>query len=112
LAQSRGRTERREKFSLDYGDTVLYLDKQYSIVAKDGTRVGFDDERFHMPPDLDSEQIKYTCVRIYRMLAKRDLTAKVQDFAKQMSVTPTAVKINGAKTQWGSCSNKKNLNFS
>jgi hypothetical protein len=29
-----------------------------------------------------------------------------------MSVTPIAVKINSAKTRWGSCSNKKSLNFS
>ena len=34
------------------------------------------------------------------------------DFAKRMDVTPTAIKINGAKTRWGSCSAKKSLNFS
>ena len=29
-----------------------------------------------------------------------------------MSVTPSAVRINGAKTRWGSCSGKKSINFS
>jgi predicted metal-dependent hydrolase len=46
------------------------------------------------------------------MLAKRDLTEKALAFAKQMGVMPTAIKINGAKTRWGSCSSKKSLNFS
>lgn len=112
LAQSTERAEQREKFTLAYGDTVTYRGKQYPITTKDGGRVGFDDERFYMPPNLTSEQIKTACVQIYRMLAKRDIPDKVLNFAKQMSVTPIAVKINGAKTRWGSCSGRKSMNFS
>ena len=111
-AQSSERLEKRENFTLDYGDTVLYRGKDYPIAAKNGNRIGFDDTAFYMPPDLSMEQIKAACVQIYRMLAKRDLTAKTLDFAKQMGVTPTAVKINGAKTRWGSCSAKKSINYS
>jgi predicted metal-dependent hydrolase len=29
-----------------------------------------------------------------------------------MGVSPAAVKVNSARTKWGSCSGKKNLNFS
>ena len=112
LALSNERIEQRANFCLHYNDTVLYRNKQYPIAAKSGDRVGFDDERFYMPPGLDPEQIKYVCIQIYRMLAKRDLTEKVVGFAKRMSVMPIAVKINGAKTRWGSCSAKKSLNFS
>jgi len=112
LAKSGEQAQQRENFTLNYGDLVTYFGKQYPITAKTGGRVGFDDECFYMPPDLSQEQIKYACVQIYRLLAKRDLTNKVIDFAKQMSVTPIAVKINGAKTRWGSCSGKKSLNFS
>ena len=108
LAASSERLAQRKNFSLDYGDCVTYRSKQYPIVAKEGKRVGFDEERFYMPP----EQIKAACVQIYRSLAKRDLTPKVLDFAKQMQVTPVAVKINGANFRWGSCSTKKSLNFS
>ena len=112
LAESNERQEQRATFTLNYNDLALYCGKAYPIAAKTGGRVGFDDERFYMPPDLTSEQIKYACVQIYRMLAKRDLTNKVLAFAKQMGVMPIAVKINGAKTRWGSCSGKKSLNFS
>jgi predicted metal-dependent hydrolase len=112
LAQSNEQAAQRENFSLDYGDFVTYRGKEYPITAKTGNRLGFDDERFYMPSDLSPEQIKAACVQIYRLLAKRDLTNKVLDFAKQMGVMPTAVKINGAKTRWGSCSSRKSLNFS
>ncbi len=112
LAESTERREQRDAFCLNYGDTIMYLGKMYPIAAKQGGRVGFDGERFYMPPDLNHDQIKYTCTRLYRMLAKHDLTNKVLDFAKRMNVQPIAVKVNGAKSRWGSCSGKKSLNFS
>jgi predicted metal-dependent hydrolase len=112
LAKSREQSERRGAFALNYGDTVLYRGKEYPIAVKNGSRIGFDDTAFYMPPNLTPEQIKSACVQIYRMLAKRDLTAKTLGFAKQMNVMPAAVKINGARTRWGSCSGKKSINFS
>ena len=112
LAQCSERQEQRDSFTLDYSSTVLYHGKQYPITAKAGNRIGFDGTGFYMPPDLPPEQIKAACVQIYRILAKRDLTEKTHDFAKQMSVTPTSVKINGAKTRWGSCSGRKSINYS
>ncbi|MDR0490402.1 MAG: M48 family metallopeptidase [Oscillospiraceae bacterium] len=112
LAQSNERLEQREKFSLTYGSSILYRGKNCLISAKPGNMVSFADEQFYMPPDLSPEQVMRACVQIYRLLAKRDLTHKVLDFAKQMSVMPIAVKINGAKARWGSCSGKKSINFS
>jgi len=64
-------------------------------------------ERSEQCERLDAESIEK-----YRKLAKRDLTGRALRFAKLMSVTPAAIKINGAKTRWGSCSAKKNINFS
>jgi predicted metal-dependent hydrolase len=48
----------------------------------------------------------------YKRKANDIIPARVQYFAGIMSVTPTAVKINAAKTRWGSCSAKRSLNFS
>jgi predicted metal-dependent hydrolase len=112
LAASSDQAARRECFSLEYGDSVTYRGRQYPIIAKDGSRIGFDSVNFYMPPDLTTEQIKSACVQIYRKLAKRDLAERIAGFAERMSVVPAAIKINGAKTRWGSCSAKKNLNFS
>jgi predicted metal-dependent hydrolase len=72
----------------------------------------FKDERFCIPPGLTAVQIKQVCVQLYRMLAKRDLGSMVHDFAKRMSLTPSAVKISNSKARWGSCSVRRNLNFS
>jgi len=112
LTLSGARTKQRESFCLTYGSMVIYRGKQYPIAAKNGSHIGFDGQSFYMPPGLDAKQIKSACIQIYRMLAKRDITEKALACAKQMSVTPAAIKINGAKTRWGSCSSKKSLNFS
>ena len=112
LEASSTRQAQREKFTLTYGDSILFRGKQYPIAARDGSRAGFADGQFFMPPGLDPEQIKHVCIQLYRMLAKRDLVNRVSSFAKQMSVAPAAVKISGAKARWGSCSAKKSLNFS
>lgn len=112
LAQSQERAKKRGSFSLNYGDTVIYRGEQFPITAKDGNRVGFENSRFYMPPNLSSEQIKQACVQIYKILAKRDLTEKTLAFAKRMNVMPTAVKITSAATRWGSCSGKKSINYS
>jgi len=106
------RMEKRDNFILNYGDTIIYRNQKYIISGREGNRMGFDNTSFYMPKDLNNEEIKYTCVEIYRRLAKRDLTKKVLDFAKIMGVSPSAVKISNAKTRWGSCSGKNSLNFS
>ena len=106
------RMAQRNDFRLIYGDYVTYRGKQYPIVGKPGDRIGYDGLCFYMPPDLSPEQIKYACIDIYRNLAKRHLTEKAYALAKEMSVTPSAVKINSAKSRWGSCSSKKSVNFS
>jgi predicted metal-dependent hydrolase len=112
LTASRERLVQKQAFSLNYGDAILYRGREYPIAAKDGDRIGFDDTVFYMPPNLSPHKIKLACVKIYRMLAGRDLTARTLDFAERMSVAPAAVKINGAKTRWGSCSSRQSINFS
>ena len=112
LAKSQERLAQQEAFSKDYGDMVTYRGVEYPIVARAGNRVGFGDEAFFMPPGFSTDEIIAACVQIYRLLAKRDLTLRTLDFAKKMGCMPCAVKINGAKSRWGSCSGKKSINFS
>jgi len=112
LAESNGKKALRKDFSLNYGDYLMYRGKQYPITIKQGDRVGFDDEGFYIPPDLTPEQIKHACIQIYRVLAKRDLTKIALALSGKMSVTPTAIRINSAKSRWGSCSVRESVNFS
>ena len=107
LADSQSCVEQREAFTLSYGDTVTFRGAEYPLTAKAGKRAGFDGERFYLPPDFSPEQVKPTVVQIYRRLAKLHLAERVARYAGLMNVSPAAVKINGAKTRWGSCSTKK-----
>jgi len=112
LAKSNERVMQRNSFMITYGDSVTYRGKQHPVTGRSGNRIGFDEAGFYVPPNLEPDQIKYACVQIYRLLAKQYLTQKTLAYAGEMSVMPTAIKINSAKTRWGSCSSKKSVNFS
>jgi predicted metal-dependent hydrolase len=98
-------------FEVDYGCRVPYRGRDYLVGGVIGRKVFFDN-CFCVPLYLTPEQIKRGCIQIYRLLARKDLTEKVAEYAKIMGVEPASIKINGAKTRWGSCSAKKSLNFS
>ena len=112
LAQSELNAKQRGAFTLNYGDAAMFCGTEYPLLAESGMRIGFDGERFFMPPSLSPEQIKSAVVQIYRRLAKLHLTRRVAQYAGLMNVSPSVVKISGAKNRWGSCSAKKSLNFS
>ncbi len=112
LAIKIAQQEQKSKFTLNYGDTIFYRGKEYPITAKHGNNSGFDETAFYLPQNFNSEQIKIALIKIYKQLAKRDLPIKVTQFAKLMNVAPNAIKINSAKTMWGSCNGKNNINFS
>ena len=114
LNKHEGLAEKRGLFSLNYGDKVLYHGKEYPFVARSGNRVGFDDIAlcFYIPPNLSPERVKAAVIQIYKMLAKRYLTERVLNYQPIMGVSVTNLKINSAKTRWGSMSGKKSVNFS
>ena len=112
LAKAQANAKLREAFMLNYGDTATFRGTEYPLTAKAGTRAGFDGERFYLPPGLTPEQIKLLVIQIYRRLARIYLTERVTYFVGMMGVLPAAVKVNGARTRWGSCSAKKSVNFS
>ena len=112
LAKSKLREDAKNAFSLNYGDKILFRGNLHQIIEKVGTKAGFDGEYFYLPKELESSQIKEMCIKIYRQLAKIHITEKVLTYSKQMGITPAAIKINNAKTRWGSCSIRKSLNFS
>ena len=105
-------TAQRKAFVLTYDTKVLYRGSEYPISAREGTMVGFDDSGFFIPPNLSEEEIRRACEIIYRMLAKSHLTMRTMELAENIGLYPSNIKINGAKTRWGSCSAKKSINFS
>ncbi|MCL1997034.1 MAG: M48 family metallopeptidase [Defluviitaleaceae bacterium] len=112
LNELQKRIEKKRTFALNYGDTIMYRGVAYSIVAKDVTQPEFEGRCFYLPPNLESDTIKAICVATYRHLARIHIIDRTAVYAELMGVTPAKVKINNAKTRWGSCSHKKNINFS
>lgn len=99
-------------FALNYGDDIDLQGRKYPITAIDGERAGFNGECFYLPPGLSPDGIKNAVIQMYRLLAKHLLTDRTAEYAKLTGLIPAAVKVNGAKTRWGSCSGKNSLNFS
>jgi len=103
---------KKENFMLNYDSSLTFRGSVYPIAQREGKRAGFDGEVFYLPPGLSSEQIKATCIEIYKMLAKAHISSRVAFYSAQMKLTPASVKINSAMKRWGSCSSQKSLNFS
>ncbi len=51
-------------------------------------------------------------IELLRKKAKEIIPQKVAHFSSIMGVTPLSIKINSAKTRYGSCSGENRLNFS
>ena len=112
LAKQTAQASKREGFVVDYGSLLTWRGKVYPLTPQGGSKAGFDGTSFYMPPGLRTDQIKATCVKLYRRLALIHFENRVSYYSKIMGVTPSAVKVNSAKTRWGSCSSKKSINFS
>jgi predicted metal-dependent hydrolase len=99
-------------FIVSYGSRVPVRGREYPVVAREGKGAGFDEGCFFLPPGLPAEDVKKSVVQIYRRVAQKLLACRVRDFARVTGLTPAAVKVNGARTRWGSCSGRNSLNFS
>lgn len=83
-------------------------------------KLSFKDSRLTMliPEDVDitstgvQQAIRESIRAVLRLEAKRVMHEKVAHFAQKHKLTFNTIKINKSKTRWGSCSGKKNLNFS
>ena len=103
---------KKSSFSLNYGDSILLMGKEYVIEEVDGDRIRYDNRSFKVPSGLSSDLIKQNIIRLYKTIAENVLTEKTALFMEQMNVEASAVKINSAKTRWGSCSSQKSINYS
>jgi len=109
---ARRRTSEQAAFLLNYRDTVQLYGIHYPLVAKTGDHAGFDGNCIYLPPRLTSEGIRQAVMCVFKAAAKGYLPAKTASFAALMDVVPSAVRISGAKTRWGSCSAKNSITYS
>ena len=103
---------KKSSFSLNYGDSILLMGKEYVIEEVDGDRIRYDNRSFKVPAGLSSDLIKQNIIRLYKTIAESVLTEKTSLFMEKMNVEAAAIKINSAKTRWGSCSSQNSINYS
>ncbi len=114
LAKQKAEQNKARKSEFFVSDGILALFGQEKRVIFDAQKQPFysqTDSCFHLAP-AQEEQLRRQAETVYRRLARVCIEQKVRDYAQMLQVTPTAVRINGAKTRWGSCSGKNSLNFS
>ena len=102
-------TEQRAHFSIRPGCQLRYLGKYYPLELAAAT--AFDGNKFTLSSHLHPEQYKSSIILLYKSLAKEYIIQRVQQLAEAIGVVPESVKVNSAKTHWGTCSTKKRLNF-
>ena len=111
-AQMKERSMQRDSFTVAPGDALRFLGKDYPLVQINFSKMGFDERCFYIPADMPADKIKPGVVRIYKSLAEKLLKSKTEEFAGLMKLSPVNVKVNSAKTRWGSCSGKNSINYS
>ncbi len=60
---------------------------------------------------LSTDEIKQKIVSFYKQKLKVYINKRLEEFARQHNLTYNNVRITNARTRFGSCSSKKNLNF-
>ncbi len=98
----------REKKPLVYGEKALYLGKEYEITAANGKSY-FDGKRIYINRNAD---IYAVLGNFYKTAAQKILPDMVHSKEQMMNLYANKIGVTSAKTRWGSCSGKNNINFS
>lgn len=100
------RQEILTKPSIFTKDSVSILNKTYKLIISNKTEL-IENEIY-----LNKDNLETSFTAILLNMAKKYLPKRVKDISLSLGLDYGNVKVGKAKTRWGSCSVKNNLNFS
>lgn len=92
--------------------SLLYLGKRYPVLYRENKKLSFDGETFYAPFGIAPDALHSLYKDFLRTEAKRLLPALVRELAAKNGLTFNRIFIKDISSRFGSCSSKKNLNFS
>ena len=111
IAQTRQRLTQRPQFAcleLKEGASVPYLGRLLRLQYADVARIALQDDRLLIPRGVDSTA---PIVRWFERQARALFDERVDRIGDVMNAHPTAIRLNHARTRWGSMSSRGSLNL-
>lgn len=108
-AASKRSEQRNERLSLPPKELPLW--GKLSPVSHEKP-YGYIDGVVHLPENMSLEALLPYLRKLYAAIAKETLIPRTYAAAERMGFEITAVRINSAKTRWGSCSAQRSINLS
>jgi predicted metal-dependent hydrolase len=100
---------------VESGDTIPYLGRNLRVVKRknDGEAHSIKVEGKRLVVSLKSTKARLNLVleEWYRREAEKLIRKRVDELRSRLGITYGRLSIRGARTRWGSCSQKGNLNF-
>ena len=93
------------------GENFLYLGNYYKLKIIDNRGLPFAFENEFFLNRRYQSNAKNLFVDWYKKKAKKIILQRVSFYSKQTGLKCKKIRITNAKSRWGSCSAKNNLNF-
>jgi len=94
------------------GEQFLYLGKNYSLSILETNAFALRFENGFFLAEKHRKSAKQLFIALYKQMAHRIISQRTADFAQRLGLKYRKISITKAEKRWGSCSTKRNLNFS
>ncbi|MBU0580228.1 MAG: M48 family metallopeptidase [Candidatus Margulisbacteria bacterium] len=94
------------------GEKFLFLGKEFALSVVEGLRTPLTFDNGFLLSAEYSKQAKETFIQWYKAEAYKIFNSRTVQLAAAYDLSCQKVKINSARTRWGSCTSRGNINFS
>lgn len=94
------------------GESFLYLGKTYKLRFDKKATKKLDFKSAFILSSREKKNARDVLISWYKAEAKKQITERVELYARRSGLSYSSIKITTANRRWGSCSTTGNLNFS